>query len=123
MTTLSDRDILLKALFAALPLRRIGENLYVTSQDIGQISDESLASLRLFADVALSKNARYRYGRGSLKPKGVRMSVVRSLFEHLEIGESSEYRGAAKLHLRKYLIAPATLSSVENVMSLGGKIV
>lgn len=121
--TKEEQDVLLRALFAALPVHRVGQDLYLVSRDVAAVSDESLAVLRALADASLSKPLRYRYGRGSLTEKGLRMSVVRALLEGLGLGEPSDYRGPAKVHLRKYHLAPASLPNLERVLALGGRVV
>ena len=118
-----ERTILLRALFAALPVRRIHNHLYLISSDMAAVTDEALHRLRVLADVSLSRELRYRYGRSTLQPKGLRLSVIRAVLEGLELGEPSEYRGPSKVHLRKYLLAPANLKTVEWVQQLGGRVV
>jgi len=121
--TVEDRDVLLRGLFAALPVHRIGDDLYLVSADIARLSDASVAKLRTLADVSLPKDLRYRYGRGSLTPRGLRLSVVRGLLEVLAIGEPSDYRGPHKAHFRKYHLATASLANLERVQALGGRVV
>src|SRR3989338_4258064 len=120
--TAEEREVLLRALLRTLPVRRVGENLFLLSTDIAALSDQQLVTLRALADIRLPAKLRYRYGSGTLTPKGQRLSVVRALLEALQMGKPFDYRGGS-IHGVKYLLGPATLENLQYVHELGGQLV